>query len=228
MNTDFFVTGNEYVRESLDLKYIPRANLTDNDNGGGVSLADSNQDLNQSFLAAKNFFANAEPKSIKFVLIGLSPYLVSDKEPPVVCTVEEKILEDYVKLCLDNGAKPVVFVLPVHPALKKTYKADVLKNFRDTINKVVKKHKAAFVDFLAANFLDKRFKDKAHLTSDGSAMISALLGSRLYFAEIVSVENIFNMDRDFFNQGIQKWCCKFGYIIILLDKGEPLFRICFI
>ena len=40
MNTDFFVTGNEYVRESLDLKYIPRANLTDTImiTGGGYPL----------------------------------------------------------------------------------------------------------------------------------------------------------------------------------------------
>lgn len=36
--TDFFVTGNEYMRDSLNLKYIPRANLCDNDNGGGYYL----------------------------------------------------------------------------------------------------------------------------------------------------------------------------------------------
>ena len=32
---DFFVTGNEYMRDGLNLKFIPRANLCDNDIGGG-------------------------------------------------------------------------------------------------------------------------------------------------------------------------------------------------
>jgi len=32
---DFFATGNEYTRDGLNLKYIPRVNLSNNDNGGG-------------------------------------------------------------------------------------------------------------------------------------------------------------------------------------------------
>lgn len=32
---DFFVTGNEYMRDSLDLRYIPRATLYNNGAGGG-------------------------------------------------------------------------------------------------------------------------------------------------------------------------------------------------
>ena len=32
---DFFVTGNEYMRDGLDLRFIPRANLCNNDIGGG-------------------------------------------------------------------------------------------------------------------------------------------------------------------------------------------------
>lgn len=34
---DFFVTGNEYMRDNLNLRYIPRANLCDNDNRGGIT-----------------------------------------------------------------------------------------------------------------------------------------------------------------------------------------------
>lgn len=169
--------------------------------GGGVLLADANQDLRQSYLSAKNFFEQAPPKSIKFVLIGLSPYIVSanDKEPPVVCKVEEKVLDDYLKLCVDSGAKPVCVVLPVNAAVKKTYNADVLKAFRDTINKVVKKYKATFIDLLDINLSDKCFQDKSHLNSEGSAAVGALLGSRLYFANIFPVENILDMDNAFFS-----------------------------
>ena len=32
---DFFVTGDEYMRDSLDLRFIPRAYLCNNDIGGG-------------------------------------------------------------------------------------------------------------------------------------------------------------------------------------------------
>ena len=35
---DFFVTGDEYMRDSLDLKFIPRANLSENDNWRGYPL----------------------------------------------------------------------------------------------------------------------------------------------------------------------------------------------
>ena len=32
---DFFVTGNEYMLDNLDLRFIPRAYLCNNDIGGG-------------------------------------------------------------------------------------------------------------------------------------------------------------------------------------------------
>lgn len=32
---DFFVTGDEYMRDSLNLQFIPRATLCDNTIGGG-------------------------------------------------------------------------------------------------------------------------------------------------------------------------------------------------
>ncbi len=188
---DFFVTGNEYMRDNLDLKFIPRAFLCNNDNWGGVILASDNQNLQQSFSIAKNIFEQVKPGTIKFVLIGLS----TDQ------TVEEKVLEDYFKLCLDHGAKPVAVVLPVHPMIKKTYKADVLKNFRDAINKVRKNTnwKAKFINLLDINLSDKLFQDKTHLNSEGAAAVTALLSERLYFQDIISPQEIFNAGKDFFN-----------------------------
>ena len=90
-----------------------------------VILADDKQDLHQSFQAAKDFFAQAKPSAIKFVLIGLSP----------AQAVEENVLGDYFKLCFDKGAKVSVVVLPVNSAVRKTYNADAVKTFRDTINR---------------------------------------------------------------------------------------------
>ena len=68
---DFFATGNEYMRDGLNLNFIPRA---DSDkNLGGVNLSDTYQDLRQSYLTAKYVFEHVEPGTIKFVLIGLTP-----------------------------------------------------------------------------------------------------------------------------------------------------------
>ena len=155
--------------------------------------------MQQSYLIAEHVFSHVKPGTIKFVLIGLSPYVVSDKDSPVACKVEETILENYFKLCLDNGARPVAFVLPVHSSLKNLYDADTLKLFRDTINKAARKCKADFIDLLDAKIPDKRFKDKAHFDSDGSSAISALLSAKLYFANIFSVGNILHMDNKYFD-----------------------------
>lgn len=68
---DFFATGDDYFRDALNLKFIPCVNK--NSALGGVNLADVNQNLQQSYLIAKNIFANAKTGTVKFVLIGLSP-----------------------------------------------------------------------------------------------------------------------------------------------------------
>lgn len=201
IHTDFFVTGDEYMHDALDLKFIPRAKLCTNNMAEEVILAADNQDLQQSYLIAKSVFERTKPNTIKFVLIGLSPYAISDNEPPTVQTIDEKVLKDYFNLCLDNGAKPVCVALPVHSALKKNYNADVLKLFRSVINKVIRgsSWKANFIDLLNVSFSDKRFQDKSHFTSEGKAMVTALLSERLFFKDIISPQEILNANEDFFN-----------------------------
>lgn len=201
--TDFFVTGDAYMRDALDLKFIPRANSSKEAKVEKVVLAADNQNLQQSYLVAKSVFERTEAGTIKFVLIGLMPYNfpTNDKELLTVQTVEEKVLEDYFKLCFDNGAKPVCVALPVHSELKKNYDADALKSFRDTINKVIRGvgWRATFIDLLDIGLDGKLFKDKSHLTSEGSAAVSALLSERLYFKNIISPQEMFNAGKDFFN-----------------------------
>ncbi len=70
---DFFATGNEYMQVGLNLKHIPRVHKDKADARGGVNLADSAQDLRQSYLTAKHIFEHVAPGTIKFVLIGLAP-----------------------------------------------------------------------------------------------------------------------------------------------------------
>ena len=56
------------------MKYIPRVPKDKGKSYIGVNLADAFQDLRQSYLTAKHVFEHVEPGSVKFVLIGLSPY----------------------------------------------------------------------------------------------------------------------------------------------------------
>lgn len=201
VRVNFFVTGNECIRDNLDLKFIPPVNLCPNDNFGGVILADDHQDLQQSYLIAKKVFEHVNSGTIKFVIIGLAPYAVSenDEEPLIALPLEKKIFEDYVKLCLDKGAKPVCIVLPVNSALKKTYNDNVLKIFRDTINEVVKKYKATFIDLLDVKLADSCFQDRMHLSSEGGAAVGALLIERLYLGGIISPKEIYSLSDDFFD-----------------------------
>ena len=171
---DFFVTGNEYVRDGLDLKFIPC---------DGITLADANQNLQQSFQVAKDFFAQVKAGVIKFVLIGLSP----------VQAIDENILGDYFKLCLDKGAKVAVVVLPVNAAVKKTYDAAVVKTFRDTINKVREKTtgwRAKFIDLFNIGLAGKLFQDETHLNEEGKAAVTALISSRLYLNGVISPQDL--------------------------------------
>ena len=70
---DFFATGDEYIRDGLNLKFIPCAHENKDFSRGGANLADAFQDLRQSFLTAKHIFENVKRGTIKFVLIGLTP-----------------------------------------------------------------------------------------------------------------------------------------------------------
>ena len=70
---DFFMTGNEYTRDGLNLKLIPCVHANKEIAKGGVNLADAYQDLRQSYLTAKYVFEHVAPGTIKFVFIGLAP-----------------------------------------------------------------------------------------------------------------------------------------------------------
>ena len=120
-----------------------------------------------------------------------------EKELPTTNTLDEKIFDAYLKLCVRNGVKPVTVVLPVHPAIKKVIKG--AKIFRDRINELVSKYKLAFVDLFDVGLPDNCFKDKWHLSSEGSAALSALVGAKLYEKKIISAGNILEMDNEYFS-----------------------------
>ena len=195
--TEFFVTGSSQILLGLNLKYIPHAQ------GRGIKLSSNGQTLNESRQLANAIFEQAAQVSIKFVLIGLAPYSFDkNAESSLVAeNIEEDspILEEYIELCIQNGAKPVVVTLPVEQSFRKTYNADVVKFFRDTINKFKKKYKCLFIDLLDAKLPAKCFNDNFYLNPNGAAAISSLLSERLYLEKIITVKNIYDMGASYFS-----------------------------
>ena len=128
----FFATGGSQMECGLDLKYLPLAQ------GKGINLSSNGQTLQQSYETAKHVFEHVKPDTVKFVLIDLS---ASDNFLTVESVKDiSKPLEDYFKLCFDNGARPVGVILPAEQTLKKTFDAAAFKAFSDTVELVGKKY----------------------------------------------------------------------------------------
>ncbi|MBR4152853.1 MAG: CDP-glycerol glycerophosphotransferase family protein [Selenomonadaceae bacterium] len=299
---DFFATGNDYMRDDLNLKLIP--NLSGDKNLGGVNLADTAQDLFQSYLTAKYVFEHVKRGTIKFVLIGLAPYsfrydnakdfancakglqymslftinfarmnfsadsspeenpqymaffnypepnsysrhmdifldnevkniftattsegadlnydaikelndrnfpaqAITDwKDDTPALTVEAieknvRILEDYIKLCLDNGAKPIGVVFPFAPIVRRNYDQELLASFRERI-----RYFESYYDFdcfdmfeLVLNY--NNFCDITHLNFNGMTSANALIAFNLYLKNFIPFENFYGLSYEYFRR----------------------------
>ena len=176
-NINFFATGGSQMDLELDLNYFPHAQ------GKGINLSSNGQSFQQSYQTARQVFERVKPNTIKFVLIDLSACLIHDDKDTVDFTL---ILEDYFKLCFENGARPVGVLLPVEQSLKNTFNAEELKTFRDTVNRVGKNYKLIFIDLLDVKPVN-------------AAATTTLLSVRFYLKGILSPKDICAADNDFFN-----------------------------
>ena len=273
---DFFATGMSYTEVGLNLNFLPHVR------GKGVNLSDSSQDLQQSYLTAKYVFEHVKPGTIKFVLIGLTPYsfrydnskdfagcsrnlqymftfnlpdqnihdrllrnLVSDnikklftsvtaenadlnfdriktsfsgelpaqnlinwevelenlskKFYPEIVEKNLNILRAYIKLCLDNGAKPIGVVFPFAPPIRKNYSKELLTIFRLAIRQIEKDYNFTCVDLFSLNFDYDCFYNMTHLNLRGSTVASTLLFVRLQEKNLLPKEGFLNMNYEQFD-----------------------------
>ena len=174
--TNFFATGDECTAVGLNLKCIP---------GKGVNLSAANQTLRDGFLTAQQVFEHVAPETIKFVIIGLSPN-ASDISPT---------LEEYIKLCNGNGARPVVVTFPVEASLRKTFDADNLQSLRNEIVALAKKHDAAFIDLIDAKLANGSFQEERLLNAKGAAEASTLLVKNLCLKGVISPTEFLSLDK---------------------------------
>lgn len=111
-------------------------------------------------------------------------------------TVEQnlKILEDYIKLCLQNGAKPICFMFPFAPAMYENYDKNFLAAFRWTIHTVTEKYKTPFIDLFDLKLDYDCFYNMAHLNWKGSISASLALSFGMYKNNILPIENFCTMN----------------------------------
>ena len=102
-------------------------------------------------------------------------------------TVEQniKILEDYIKLCLDNGAKPIGVLFPYSPIIRRNYPRDMLNHFRQTIGMLERAYDFKMIDLFDLPVGYDCFYDMTHLNLKGSATVSTVLNERLHELKIL-------------------------------------------
>ncbi len=128
-------------------------------------------------------------------------------------TVENnlRVLEDYVKLCVDNGAKPIAIIFPFAAALNKNYSREILMPLRRELLRLEKIYNLAVVDMFDAQIDYDCFSDLTHLNAKGAALAASAIDfrlspdkiSRLNYADIFNVSNI--LAKDAYNDSLEKY-----------------------
>lgn len=110
-----------------------------------------------------------------------------------------QILEDYIKLCLENGAKPIGVMLPFAPMMHDNYNQELLISFRLAMDQLKKIYPFQFVDLFDLRLDYSHFYNMAHLNIKGSIVASSILSVTLHAQNILPFENLCKMNYDFFN-----------------------------
>ncbi len=134
-------------------------------------------------------------------------------------TVEEnlRVLEDYVKLCVDNGANPIAILFPFATVLKENYNRESLLTLRRELLRLEKIYNLTVIDMFDAQIDYDCFSDMTHLNSKGAALASAAINFRLRWKNFLPLEkisqlnyaDIFNtsnfLDKDAYNETLEKY-----------------------
>jgi len=193
----FFITGNSATEAGLDLDFISPVNSE------LENFASKGQTLRQSYSIAQNIFRHVGKNKINFVLIGLTAdSLFRDESENLSEDVFEEnfqALNDYIKLCHDNGAKPIGIIFPFAPAVRERYREIFLKPLLNIFADL-----ESLSDFKTVNFYDidineKGFSDEMHLTKEGAMKLSVVLTMTFRELKIFSEEDFSQMSYDYFN-----------------------------
>lgn len=192
---NFFVTGNEVFKAGIDLKFVVPAG------SHGANFSHDEQTLRQSFSIAQEIFSRVAHGKIDFVLIGLSPDTLFRDEKFSADNVEKnlQVLNDYIKLCVNGGAKPVAVLLPYAPSGRESCRENFLTPLRAVLSEFQKLYDLAVVDLFDSPLPEKYFKDNSHFISEGVKITSCAVHLALYGQKIFPFKDFSRMSYDYFN-----------------------------
>ncbi len=123
---------------------------------------------------------------------------LTKKLRPKVIEKNLNVLKDYIKLCLQNGAKPVGVIFPFAPIIRQNYDEELLTLFRLAIRQPEESYDFTCVDLFDLPLGYDCFYNTAHLNLRGAAFSSTALSLRLYEKKILAVENFVDMPYSYF------------------------------
>ena len=123
---------------------------------------------------------------------------LTKKLRPKVIEKNLGILKDYIKLCLQNGAKPVGVIFPFAPIIRQNYDEELLTLFRLAIRQLEESYDFNCVDLFDLPLGYDCFYNTAHLNLRGAAFSSTALSLRLYEKKLVTTENFVDMPYSYF------------------------------
>ena len=192
----FFITGNSSIKDGINLDLIAPVNAE------AENFASKGQTLQESYSIAQNIFRLVGKDKINFVLIGLTAdVLFRDADENLTTDVFDKnpqALNDYIKLCRDNGAKPIGIIFPVAPSVRETYRKNFLKPLTDVLNEFDALYKFRVMNFFEAEIPADNFSDATHLNEEGAKKISVALILKLFKLKIFSDDDFYNMSYNYF------------------------------
>ena len=231
-NTEAFSVCPRNLQYMLALNDSTQATLHDlllkilvSDNVKKIFLSATTQQADLNFDGKKNII-NA-PLSAKAVIdweIELKN--LTKKFRPKVIEKNFRILQDYIKLCLDNGAKPVGVIFPFAPVIRKNYDRELLNNFREKIRQLEKNYEFTCVDLFDLNLGYDCFYNTAHLNLHGSIISSSILTAELNEKNILPTEIFCQTSYEYLNC-LAKNLPKENYIALMsrvFEKSAALIR----
>lgn len=123
---------------------------------------------------------------------------LTKKLHPKVIEKNLNILKDYIKLCLQNGAKPVGMIFPFAPIIRQNYDEELLTLFRLAIRKLEESYDFTCVDLLGFKLGCDCFYNTTHLNLRGAALSSAALGLQMHEKNILTAKDFVNMPYSYF------------------------------
>ncbi len=189
---NFFITGNGAIDAGLDLDFISPVNAK------AGKFASKGQTLKQSYSIAQNIFRLVGKDKINFALIGLTAdnLFRDDNENLTKDVFEENFqaLNDYIKLCYDNGAKPIGVILPFAPSVRERYR----KSFLQPLLDILAEFGIKIINFFDLELPEENFSDEIHLTEEGALKFSLNLTLTFYDYKIFSEEDFSQMSYFYF------------------------------